>query len=69
VPAANLDLRLELISGPDGDGLRKNTALPGLLGCQAVQGAVWAVFIEPGSEVVSRRWTPLRVRPVSTNRH
>ena len=53
MPSANLDLRLELVPFADRDRLRKNTALPCLLGCQPVEGAVRADFIEPVFEVIN----------------
>ena len=52
VPTANLDLGLKLMPCPNQNRLRQNVASPRLLGCQAVQGTVRTVFIEPGSEVV-----------------
>ena len=52
MPAANFDLGLELVPCADRNRLRKNLALPGLLGCSSVQRAVRAMFIAPGSEVV-----------------
>ena len=47
MPTANLDLRLKLISCPDRRRYWQTMALPGLSGCQAVQGTVWAMFGEP----------------------
>ena len=59
VPALNLDLRLELVPCADRDRLRQDVALPCFLWCQPVQGDVWTVFVEPGSEVVQWMWSVL----------
>ena len=52
MPAANLDLRMKLVSCSDRNRLRQDLALPRLLGCQAMQGTVRAVFVEPSAEVI-----------------
>ncbi len=50
MPAVNLDLGLKPVSCPDRNRLGQAAALPGLSGCQPVQGTVWTACIEPVSE-------------------
>ncbi len=58
VPAASLDLRLELVSFANRSWLRKNAALPSLLRCPSVQCTVCAMLIDPVAEVVQQALDP-----------
>ena len=50
--AADFDLRLALSPCSDWNRRWQDVALPCFLRCPFVQGAVGAMFVEPGSEVV-----------------
>ncbi len=52
MPATDLNLRMKLIPSSDRNGLRQSAAFPCLLGCQAMQGAVRAVFVVPDAESI-----------------
>lgn len=41
-----------LVPDADRNRVRQDAAFPRFLGCQAILIAVWAMFVEPGSEVI-----------------
>jgi len=52
VPAADFDLWLEVVPGSDRSRRRKITTFPCLSGCQALQGAMRTVLVEPAPKLV-----------------